>query len=895
MSPQRRPRDRVGPPRAAEWLVGVTAPASLRAAQLGDLAEEFEERAERDEAAARRWYWKQALGSVGANLGHRARVARRSRNGKGDGTMRNLLRNIRFALRTTGKNPAFSLMVIATLALGIGANTTIFSVVYGLVLNPFPFPEPDRIVGVGTAYPKLGGELSFWENLSPREYLDVRDNSRTLENVVAWDMGNRQIAGDGPPQNVFTGFWWGNALRTLGMQPYLGRAFSDDEIAQRAPVAMLSYRIWRDRFGADSTLVGKTLMVNDAPHTLVGILPEGVDLYGMDLWTLMAAAPEQYARNRRQMQLLARIRDGSTLQDVNTELDGLARRTEQEYGGEFEEYAGWRMQALTWNNVASREFRAGAFVILGAVGFVLLLVCANAASLLLARAQGRRREMAVRTALGAGRSRLLAQLLTESLVLAVLGGAAGVGLAWLGARGVRAMLATLSLPIAGTVELNGPVLAFNAVVALACGVLFGLVPAFQASRTEIAGVLQAEGKGSTAGRSRQRLQRAFVAVEVALAFVLLVGGGLLVNSFVRLARLDPGFQTENLLTMRLTLPWEKYEGQAIPTFFSELTDRVEALPGVRIAAAASQYPPNGYSMQELFFEGGAPSDDATLPRALATLVTAGYFETMGIPVKSGRAFDTRDRIGTPMVALINQAAAERYYPGVDPVGKRLKLGGPDSGNAWFEIVGVVGSTRNRGLERPSQPEVFALDEQAGQGANQLFLLLRTDVDPRSVLPAVRRTVQEMDPDQPVYAIQTMDEALASATASRRATTLFLSIFAGFALLLAAVGVYGVVSYTVNERTQEIGLRVALGAGAGGVRRLVIRQALLPVVIGAAIGAGLAIPMGMGMQGLLFQVRGTDPLTLAAVAALLVGIAAVASFVPAWRASRLDPTEALRIE
>ena len=632
-----------------------------------------------------------------------------------------------------------------------------------------------------------------------------------------------------------------------------------------------------------------------SPTRSWGSCPQGVDLYGMDLWTLMASPPEAYARNRRQMQILARVREGSTLQDVNTELEGLARRTEQAYGAEFAEYQGWRMQALTWNEVSSREFRTGAFILLGAVGFVLLLVCANAASLLLARAQGRRREMAVRTAMGAGRGRLLGQLLTESLVLALLGGAGGVAFAWLGVRGVRAMLTSLALPVAGSVELNGPVLAFNAGAALLAGVIFGLVPAFQASRTEISGVLQAEGKASTAGVSRQRLQRTLVGIEVALAFVLLAGGGLLVNSFVRLARVNPGFASENLLTMRLTLPWERYQGQAIPAFFAQLTERVEAVPGVKSAAATTQFPPNGFSFMELFFEGSAPSEDATLPRALATLVTPGYFETMGIPLRSGRAFDARDRIGTPMVAVLNQAAADRFYPGEDPVGRRFKRGAAESDNPWFEIIGVVGSTQNRGLDRPAQPEVYALDEQAGQSANQLFLMLRTDVEPRSVLPAVRAAVQEMDADQPVYAIQTVEEAFATATASRRATTLFLTIFALFALVLAGVGVYGVVSYTVSQRTQEIGLRVALGSGAGGVRRLVVRQAMLPVLVGAAVGAALAVPVGGALKGMLFQVGALDPLTLGAVAALLVGIAGVASYVPAWRASRLDPTEALRAE
>lgn len=884
----------VRPPLIPRLLVSISAHATQRDGQLGDLEEEFRDRLARDWRGARRWYWAQAVRSVVPNLGHRLRHLRMTTTG-GDPTMNILARDLRFALRAARRNLVFSALVVLTLALGIGANTTIFSAVYGLVLNPFPFPDPGHLVGVGTEYPKLGGELSFWENLSPAEYVDVKEQSRTLEDVVAWDMGNRQIAGEGPPQNVFTAFWWGDALPTLGMRAYLGRGFSDDEVAHGDAVALLSYRIWRDRFGADSTMVGSKILVNGYPHTLVGILPPGVEIYGTDLWTTMPVPPDRYPRNRRQFQLMARIRPGSTLQDVNTELAGLARRTEQAHGAELEEYQGWAMHAMRWNEVASRPFRAGAFVLLGAVGFVLLLVCANTANLLLARGQARRREMAVRTAMGAGRSRLVVQLLVESLTLAVLGGLGGLGVGYLGVAGIRALLATLSLPVAGTVTLSAPVLAFAATLAVVVGVLFGMAPAFQATRAEVAGVLQAEGRSATAAAGRQRLQRTFVAVEVALALVLLAGSGLLINSFLRLSRVDPGFAHENILTMRLTLPREKYSGEAVPAFFRELSDRLVAIPGVQSAAAGNQFPPIGFTFREIWFEGKAPSEDATLPRALATVVTPGYFETLGIPLKDGRTFDGRDREGSPRVVIINEAAARRWFADTEPVGKRLKLGGPDADTPWWEIVGVVGSTQNRGLDRPPAPEIFAVHDQAGGTQNQLFLLLKTAVTPVSVLPAVRKVVHDMDPDQPIYAIQTVDEAFAQAATTRRATTFFLTIFGMFALVLAAGGIYAVVSYTVSDRTREIGLRMALGAGAAGVRSLVVRQALVPVIVGAGVGLALTIPLGTALRRLLFQVSGTDPLTLASVVLALVGVAALASFLPAWRASRVDPVEALRVE
>lgn len=885
------------PPALATLLLRATAPAEDRHAQLGDLREEFEERARRDPARARRWYWRQAVGSVTPNLGRRigsAYLALKA-TGTGEETMQSFLQDLRLALRGARRNLAVSAVIVLTLGLGIGANSTIFSAVYGLVINPFPFPEPDRIVGVATAYPRIGDELSFWENLSPLEYVDIREQSRTLEDVVAWDMGNRQIAGEGPPQNVFTGFWWGDALRTLGMEAHLGRGFTDQEVRRGDAVAVLSYSIWRDRFGADSSMVGSSISVNGNPHTVVGILPEGVDIYGMDLWTLMGASPEQWPRNRRQFQVIARIREGSSLREVNTELEGLARRTEQEYAAEFDEYRGWFMEAQTWNHVSSRMFRGALYIVLGAVGFVLLLICANTANLLLARAQGRRREMAVRTAMGAGRGRLVGQLLTESVMLASLGGLVGVGVAYLGARALQDILTRVSLPISGSVEVNGPVLLFTAGVAVAVGIVFGLAPALQGSRGNISGALAAEGKGATAGASKQRLQRTLVGLEVALAFVLLAGGGLLVNSFLRMARTDPGFEPENVLTMRLTLPREEYRGQAVPAFFQELSERLEAVPGIRSAAAGTQFPPISFTYRRIWFDGLEASPEATLPTALTTVVTAGYFEALGIPLSAGRTFDERDRQGSPQVAVVNQAAVDRYLGGEDPVGRRLKIGGPDADTPWWEVIGVVGTTRNRGLDQSPYPEVFAVHEQIGGVQNQLFLVLRTEVEPRGVLPAVRRTVQEMDPDQPVYAIQTVEEAFASATTTRRVATGALSLLGIFALILAAVGIYSVVSFTVSERTQEIGLRVALGAHGGRVRRLVVRQALLPVLAGAVAGLGLAVPLGMAMQGILFQVGATDPVTMGAVAVLLVGVAVVASWVPAWRASRMDPVEALRVE
>lgn len=884
------------PPRWSTRLHRLVADPDRVEAQLGDLAEEFAERHAVDPEAARTWHRRQVLGSIGPSLRHRlSRWRRRRTRDEGDGTMRMLLTDLRLAIRGMGRSPAFHAVVALTLGLGIGATATTFSVVYGLVLDPFPFPEPDRIVGVGTAYPRLGTDLGFFENLSPAEYVDIREGSRTLEDVVAWDMGNRQIDTTGEPENVFSAFWWGDVLTTVQMDAHLGRGFTEDEIREGAAVVLLSEDLWTNRFGADSTMLGEALSVNGNPYTLVGIFPRGVDIYGTDLWMTIPVTPTQFPRSRRQFQVMGRIVAGATLAQVNAELDGLADRVEQEHVAELEEYEGWSMQAMTWADVNSLTFRTGVYVLLGAVSFVLLLVCANTANLLLARAQGRRREMAVRTALGAGRGRLVSQLLIESVALGLLGGVLGVGLALLGVRGVNGFFSAVGLTLAGTVEVNTPVLGFTALVAVGAGILFGLAPALQASPGFIAGTLQAEGKGATGTSSRQRVQRTLVGVQVALAFVLLSIGGLLLNSFIRVNRVDTGFEPSNVLTMRLTLPREEYQGAAVPGFFRDVTERLEALPGVREAAAGTQYPGVAFSFRQVFFDGAEADAEATLPTTLATVVTADYFEALGIPVLRGRTFTDQDRAGSPNVAVINDEAARRYFGDASPLGRRLKLGDADAETPWWEIVGVVGSTRNLGLDENPFPEVFAVHDQVGGIQNQLYLVLRTEGEPMSLVPAVRATVLEMDADQPVYAIRTAEQTYARGIASMRAATLFLSIFGGFALTLAAVGIYSVVSYTVNQRTKEIGVRVALGADGGRVQRLVVTQALLPVLIGATVGGLGAVGVGGALERLLFGVESGDPLTLLCVAGLLVSVATMASWIPAFRASRLDPVESLRAE
>jgi putative ABC transport system permease protein len=801
-----------------------------------------------------------------------------------------LLQQTRFAFRALRKNPGFTVVTVLTLALGIGANTIMYSVVDGLILHPFPFPDVDRLVAVGTEYPKLGTDLTFVEHISPPEYMDVRDQSRALERVVAWDMGNRQVSFGDVSENLFTGLWWGDAFETIGVPAYRGRGMTLEETLRGDPVAVLSHRVWETRFGADPDLVDNTIIMNGSAYTVVGIMPPRTILYGMDLWIPMGVEPEVIPRQARQWQVMARMRDGFTMAEVNAELEGLSRRTEQEYGAEMEEYQGWHMRALTWTAANARTMRVAAFVLLGAVGFVLLLVCSNVASLVLARSAGRRREMAIRTAMGARRTRLVRQVLTESVVLALFGGGLGLGIAYYGTGSIGEILSRQPF-LAGTVELSTRVLLFSFLISVSAGILFGLFPALQSSASQIQNTLKTEGGGTTGSARRLKLQRAFVVVEVALALVLLLGGGLLIGTVINLNSADTGFQPQDVVSMRLTLPSEEFDGPAIGAFFQELEERVGALPGVRSVGRGAQFPPINFAWRRVATEGSEVTREGQLPLAMTTLASPGYFTTLGIPLVRGRTFDDLDVEGSPLVAVINEAAQQSLFAGRDPIGLRIRTG-TEEDDPWFEVVGVVGNTINRGFDTAPAPELFANHRQVPGWSNQMFLLVRTDVAPLSVVPAVRETVRAMDSDQPVYRIQTLDDVLVQSTATRRIAAGVLSVLAGFALTLAAVGIFAVVSFAVGERTREIGLRVALGAQAGQVRSMMVRQALAPVILGSLIGLAGATALGTAMSSLLFEMRPTDPVTLVSATALVGLIALVASYVPARRASRLDPIEAL---
>lgn len=799
--------------------------------------------------------------------------------------------DLRFTIRNLIKKPVFTLVALGSLALGVSANTLVFSIVDGLILNPFPYPDGNRLVVLGVSFPRLGGQQEFIEAISAPEYGDIRQQTTTLERLMAFDLGNRDLGGVEQPQRLFTGFFWGDAFQTLGMQPALGRGFLPEEIEQGQPVAVISHRVWQSRFGGDSSVVGRSITVNGQPTTLVGVMPPRLLLLDADLWLPMWVSPEVMPRNRRQFNILARVKPEYSLAEANIELAAIAGRIEQTYVSEYPEYSDWRVVAEKFTVVWSQFVGPAGWIVLGAVVFVLLLACVNIGNLLLAGWAIRHRELAVRAALGAARARLAQQLLTESLVLTLTGGALGLVLAVVGMDAAVALLPANLVPGSSEFGLNHRVLAFTLLLSLGSGLIFGLLPAFQGSKTNLQETLNAEGGRSTAGGSTLKLRQAFIVSQTAIAVVLLSGAGLLLKSFRNLESIDPGFNAENMLTMRITLPWERYQGQDIAPFFLSLVERVENTPGVLGAAVSSQFPPSEPFDGQLRVEGHDLVDDESLPVTLTTVASSNYADVLGLRLMSGRQLTDEDNLETQLVVLVNQAFAARYLPDGEPVGRRVA--GEDGG--WRTIVGVVSDARNRGIQARAFPEVFLPLRQAGGFNNQFFLLTRTQGETLAALPAVRAAVTELDPDLPVYSVQTLAERMATAVAPQRIAMIVLTCLGAVALGLAAMGIYGVISHWVTNRSREMGVRLALGAEGGEILGMVLWQVAKMVGVGSVVGLTATILLSRLLTSLLFNVRGTDLATLAGAVVVLASVALLAGFLPAARASRLDPVVVLRLE
>jgi predicted permease len=807
-------------------------------------------------------------------------------------TMGTLVQDLRYAWRALRRSPGFAAVVIASLGLGIGANALIFSLVDGIVLRPYDLPELDRLVAVGVSFPSVDPERRYIEAIGAPEFADIRARQTGLSSLFAYDLGNRNLSGGDRPERVATAFLWGDPFATIGLKAHLGRGFSWEETTGGGPLAILSFRLWKNRFASDSGIIGRAVQVNGVPYTVIGVMPRELLVLGTDLWVPMGVDPNRIPRQARQYAIIGRMGEGATIASVNATLGRIATETERQHVGERPEYAGWSLAVAPWAEVTTGEYRTLGMVLLGSVGLVLLIACANIASLQLARSASRAREIAVRRALGAGSSRIARQLLTESLVLATVGCLAGIGIAGLLLKPAIGLLPDSVMNAGIEPSINGAVLLYALALGAIAAVVFGLAPAWRAVRATQADVLTPDTGRATTSRHGRYLRHAFTVMEVAMALVLLAGAGVLVRGFARLQSVDPGFSRERILTMRLSLPRERYDRAKVASFFEDLATRLEGVPGVERAAAGTQFPPdNGFTAPvEVEGESRAAGDVRELD---VTNITERYFATLGYTMVRGRGFSSTDHETAPRVAVLNERAAKRLFGAADPVGRRIRLGEGDE-RQWIEVVGVTGDVRNRGLDVDPAPEVFIpVRQMEAAWNNQLFLLVKTSGRPGLMLPMIRNTIMTMDPDQPAYLIRTVDEAFAASSEQRRTAAVLLGALSGIALLLAAIGIYGLLSYLVSERTQEFGIRLALGAEGRDVVSMVVRQTAIVLGIGGLLGIAGALALGKGLSRLAYGIQPGDPLTLAGVTAVLLVVGLLASLLPARRTTRVDPVVALR--
>ena len=887
--------------RALYALLLVLYPAPFRHRYREELLAAFDEervQARHAGVAGALRLWRQLLADVFVSASRqrwRAVGAVRAVKPPRRSFMETLVQDLRYACRQFVRRPGFTAIAVLSLALAIGGNSLIFGLLDGFVFNPFPYPDPDRLVAIGATFPKVSSDTTYIEALSPAEYEDIK-RSHSFSHLGAFDLGNRNISGGDIPERVFTALLLDDLFPVIGMRPALGRGFTREELAPKGPpAAIISHRLWQSRFGGDPGILSRSIRIGGEAASIVGVMPPGLVLIGTDLWIPWGADTATMPRNIRQFTIIGRLKNDTPIARANVELTTIAAQVQQAEIHRFKEYEGWRMTATPWAAALLQDLRPAAFILLGAVGFVLLIACANLTNLMLSRSTTRSRELAVRLALGAARWRIARQLLTDSLLLAVAGAAVGLAIAYVGLRFAGALIPSQFAMLGLEASLNIRVLAWSALLAGGAGLIVAVLPAIQAARTDPHESLKSDGRSGQA-RVGNRVRQVLVVAEIALSVVLLLGAGLLMRSFLKLQGTELGFQPKGVLTLRLTLPQQKYRsGEAITSFFEELTRRVQATPGVSAAGMVSQFPPLGFSSSQIEVEG-MTSDGTTLPSAFTTIASRDYFRTLEIPLLKGRTFGSQDIAGADPRVVVNQAFVSRYLTTKEPVGARIRMagrGGPP--RQWSEIVGVVGDARNNGTGAPARPEVFIPMEQGRDAWNQLFLLARTSQDAAALLPSVRAAVASIDPEQPVYMIQTMEEAVATSTFQQRIAAMLLSIFAGVALVLAAIGIYGVMSYSVAARTQEIGVRMAVGAERSDVLRLVLGQVARLSLIGLVAGVGLLMAASKLLAQLLYGVEASDPLTIAAVSALLGGVAMIAAWGPAWRASRVDPIQALRYE
>ncbi len=800
--------------------------------------------------------------------------------------MDSLLKDFRYALRALFRRPAFTAIAVITLALGIGANTAIFSVVHGVLLQPLPYPDSDRLVALRQANAPAQPDAQ----VAPGNFLEWQKQSTAFSSLAAYRTVSYNLTGDGNPERLLAGRVSFGLFKLLGAQPLLGRDFvADDDQPGHEKVVIISEGLWRRRFGADANVLGKTLKLDGEDFVVVGVMPAAFrlpDQRERELWTPIAFKDsERTLYQARYIDAVGRLKADVSPAHAQSEMTAIAARLAQEHA---DANTGWSIKVTPLLDFVVGDVKTVLWVLFGAVALILLIACANVTNLLLARATTRQKEMAVRAALGAGRARIVRQLATESLMLALLGAVA----AWpLATWGLQALLAAApaDLPRVASVTIDSRVLLFTLAVTLLTAFMFGLVPALQVLKFDSNPALKDQRSRSV---RQQRIGNLLIATEVALALMLLVGGGLLLRTVWQLNHVDPGFDARNAVAVTIQLPEKKYAApQQIAGFSEQLVQQVSTLPGVEATGLARILPivhnlPTGF-----YFDGQPRPKDNELPQTNYSAVSPGYFKAMGIPLVAGRAFSERDTLDAPRVAIISQTLAQRYFPNGDAIGKRINVQtGPES---YREIVGIVGDVKQNGLTKETKPHAY---EPFAQAPNQFMtLIVRSSTDPASLVPAIRAKVLALDSELPLQRVTALDRMIANSIRQQRFTSIVLSVFAGVALLLAAAGLYGVISYSVAQRTHELGIRVALGAQVKDVMRLVLLQGMTFVIAGEVIGIIGAFALTRLLGGLLFGVTPTDAVTFISVTVVLTVVALLACYIPARRATKVDPLVALRYE
>jgi putative ABC transport system permease protein len=812
--------------------------------------------------------------------------------------MSNLINEFRHAFRSLRKHPGFTAIAVITLALGIGANSAIFSVVNAVLLRPLPYPTSDQLVMIWGQLPTHGlGKL----NVSPAEFVDYRDRNHSFSAVATYASLGRNLTGAGEPERINVTFVTGDFFSVLATPPAYGRSFLHEEDQPgHNQVVILSHTLWQRAFASDKNIVGRHVMLDGVSHSVVGVMPAEFQFPDQEtqVWKPMAFDAEDLSENNRgshYLDLIARMKPGADLKQAQTDVASIAAQMQREHPDHYEEGSGWAANVVSLHQEIVGDVRLALLILSGVVALVLSIACVNVANLLLARAASRRREIAIRTALGAGRARIIRQLLVESLFLSLLGGALGILLAVWG-KDLLTALSPAGLPRLNEIHIDARVIGFTFAVSVLTGLVFGMFPALQFSKLNLSESLK-EGSGKTTeGKSQHRLRGALVVSEVAIAMVLLVGAGLMIKSLYRLQQVNLGFDPTNVLAMRLSLSPAKYsDPQSQRAFFDQLTSKFEQLPGVKSVGMVNFLPLSGSGNRRNISVEGKPENPVNVEFRISN---SHYFTAIGLELLKGRLFDEHDRENTTYVAVVNEAFTRIFLPGEDPLGKRIKMGGLNAPFRWLAVIGVVKDIKHQGLDAEARPEMYIPYLQPPRPdwkVQSMFLAVRASQPPQSLIGATRAAVQDIDKEQPIYGVATMQQSVAKSVAPRRFNMLLMAAFSALALGLASIGIYGVVSYSVTRRIPEFGIRMALGAKASDVLKLVVKGGMWLTLAGLALGLAASLLLTRLISSLLFGVTPTDALTIAAAFALVIVVSLLACYLPARRATRVDPITALRNE